>query len=151
MFPGTSRSCSTSSFSSLICSIFRRIVNCGSIDSKFLCGLRNTVTERETSLYGAPSTGCRIGLLTFKSNSLFIPNNSFTTHKTINPDFAWKAWFEYAREDYVFNYSGLCGQTNWIQERDWSSLAPLQTPSLTFSPCFYSKFSSTLQVSQSFH
>lgn len=32
----TSRSCSTSSLSSLICSIFLRIVNCGSIDSKFL-------------------------------------------------------------------------------------------------------------------
>lgn len=141
MFPGTSRSCSTSSFSSLICSIFRRIVNCGSIDSKFLCGLRNTVTEREKSLYGAPSTGCRIGLLIFKSNSLFIPNNSFTTHRTINPDFTWKAWFEYAREDYVFNYSGLCGQTiSWIQERDWSSLAPFQTPSLFFPLLLFQVF-----------
>lgn len=81
MFPGTSRSCSTSSFSSLICSIFLRIVNCGSIDSKFLCGLRNTRRERGKAFMECLVQDCRIGLLMFESNSSFIPNNSFTTHK----------------------------------------------------------------------
>lgn len=140
-FPGTSRSCSTSSFSSLICSIFLRIVNCGSIDSKFLCGLRNTRRERgkafmECLVQTAISGFSCLNQIVYLSQIIHSPLT-----KTGNSDFTWKAWFKYSRENYVFNYSALCGRMiSWIQERAWSSLVLFQTPPLIFPLLLFQAF-----------
>lgn len=95
--PSTSRSCSTSSFSSLICSIFLRIVNCGSMDSRFLWGLRNTATEMGV---GGINPCCYTGLVLVQLIN-YLSQSIDHSQKQGNSRITAKVWCEQSKGNYL--------------------------------------------------